>query len=424
MVQTKKYMRTKKLKWGFSKAFGPGLILAAAAIGVSHLVQATRAGADYGFSLVWVIIIACLSKYPFLEFGPRYTKATNESLINGYKKLGNWALWIYIIFTVGTMFALQAAVTIVTASLAVELTSIELPLITWSIIILGICIACLWYGQYASLDYLIKIVMVILTLSTVAAFFTAFFSGQASDLSEAPSVWNVTGVAFLVALMGWMPIPIDAAAWNSLWTLERERQTDYKASLKESLWDFNIGYIGASILAVFFLGLGALVMFGSGISFSASGSEFAKQLVDLYTTSLGSWAHWIIIICAFTTMFSTTLTVTDAYPRVWREILNVVDFKGTETNILLSYKSLMIIIAALSLSAMYLLGSQFTIIVDLATSLSFLTAPALAYINYKAVKSLKDSPEFMPPRWLNYLSIGGLIFLSVFSVLFFYWRFL
>jgi hypothetical protein len=94
--------------------------LAAAAIGVSHMVQSTRAGADYGFTLVWAVLIASLMKYPFLEYGPRYATATGESLIAGYKKLGSWALWIYIIFTVGTMFAIQAAVTIVTASLAVE----------------------------------------------------------------------------------------------------------------------------------------------------------------------------------------------------------------------------------------------------------------------------------------------------------------
>jgi Mn2+/Fe2+ NRAMP family transporter len=67
-------------------------------------------------------------------------------------------------------------------------------------------------------------------------------------------------VAFLIALMGWMPIPIDAAAWHSLWTLERTKQTKYKPKLRESLIDFNIGYIGAALLALGFLSLGALVM--------------------------------------------------------------------------------------------------------------------------------------------------------------------
>ena len=119
----KSKINTKK---GLKNALGPGLILAAAAIGVSHLVQSTRAGADYGFSLVWAIILANIFKYPFLEFGPRYAIATQKSMIKGYKHLGNWAFWVFVVFTIGTMFIIQAAVTIVTASLAAELTGLIL----------------------------------------------------------------------------------------------------------------------------------------------------------------------------------------------------------------------------------------------------------------------------------------------------------
>lgn len=415
-------MRSDKLKSTFKYAFGPGLILAAAAIGVSHLVQSTRAGADYGFTLIWAVILASLMKYPFLEFGPRYAVATGESLIAGYKKLGNWALWIYIIFTLGTMFAIQAAVTIVTASLAVELTGIDLPLLYWSIIILGICILVLIKGQYSALDSLIKAVMVILTLSTITAFLVALFDGNAPDLTAAPSVWNVAGITFLIALMGWMPIPIDAAAWHSLWSLEREKQTHHRSSLKDSLLDFNIGYIGSALLALVFLGLGAMVMFGTSVNFSASGAGFARQLIDLYTLTLGEWAHWIIIICAFTTMFSTTLTVADAYPRVSREIFKVMD-KSSKHPFLLSYEVLMVLIAVISMLVLYLTGSQFTYIIDLATSLSFLTAPALAFINYKLVFSAHIPQNAQPAKWLKLLSWVGLLFLAAFALVFFYWRF-
>lgn len=410
------------IKSTFKYAFGPGIVLAAAAIGVSHLVQSTRAGADYGFTLIWAVVIASLMKYPFLEYGPRYAAATGESLIAGYQKMGKWALWIYIVFTVGTMFAIQAAVTIVTASLAVELTGIQLPLLAWSIIILAICITILFRGGYAALDSLIKVVMVVLTLSTIAALVAAFFETTPSQLPAAPSVWDVAGVTFLIALMGWMPIPIDAAAWHSLWSLERNKQTNRTSGMKESLLDFNIGYIGASVLALLFLALGALVMFGSGVSFSASGAAFAQQLIELYTQSLGNWAYWIIIICAFTTMFSTTLTVTDSYPRVSQEILRVMKKEGSHPR-LFSYKGLLFSVSAISMLVLWLTGSRFTYIIDLATSLSFLTAPALAFINHKLIFSAFTPKEQQPKTWLWVLSWVGMVFLSAFAILFFYWRF-
>jgi len=61
------------------KKLGPGLLFAGAAIGVSHLVQSTRAGADFGFGLLWALLLVNLFKYPFFKFGPRYAMATGES---------------------------------------------------------------------------------------------------------------------------------------------------------------------------------------------------------------------------------------------------------------------------------------------------------------------------------------------------------
>ena len=47
----------------FRRSFGPGLMWAAAAIGVSHLHQSTRAGAMAGFALAGVVLLAIILKY-------------------------------------------------------------------------------------------------------------------------------------------------------------------------------------------------------------------------------------------------------------------------------------------------------------------------------------------------------------------------
>ena len=79
------------------KSLGPGLLFAGAAIGVSHLIQSTRAGAEFGFGLLWALILINCIKYPFFQFGPRYAQATGESLLDGYKKLGKGILIAYFI---------------------------------------------------------------------------------------------------------------------------------------------------------------------------------------------------------------------------------------------------------------------------------------------------------------------------------------
>ena len=100
------------------KKLGPGLLFAGAAIGVSHLVQSTRAGADFGWGLLWALVLSNLFKYPFFQFGARYALATHKSLLDGYAQLGKTYLWVFFFLSLATMFTIQTAVTIVTASLA------------------------------------------------------------------------------------------------------------------------------------------------------------------------------------------------------------------------------------------------------------------------------------------------------------------
>jgi len=407
------------------KALGPGLLWAGAAIGVSHLVQSTRAGANYGFALVWAVLLANLFKYPAFEFGPRYAAATGKSLLHGYSELGKWAMGVFLFMTFGTMFTIQAAVTIVTAGLAAYLFGIPWSPIIWSIIILAICIFVLLFGKYPLLDKLIKFIIILLSITTIIAVFAAIGHGRTIESQFIkPQAWSLPGIAFLVALMGWMPSAIDISVWHSLWTIERKKETNHAPSLKEALFDFNLGYFGTALLAMGFLTLGSMVMYGTGNGFSPSGAGFAKQLIDMYVQTLGDWSRPIIGIAALTTMFSTTLTVTDAFPRVLRKSSEIIfsnHFKGKNTNYL--YWVGIGIVVSGSLIIIGFLLNEMTLLVDLATTLSFLTAPILAYINYKVVTGPTMPIKYQPHKWLRVLSWIGIIFLSGFSLLFLAWRF-
>lgn len=405
---------------------GPGLLWAGAAIGVSHLVQSTRAGANYGFALLWVVIVANLFKYTAFEFGPRYAAAMGESLLDGYQRIGRWALVAFLIPTFGTMFVLQAAVTIVTAGLASKIFGTSMSPLAWSAVILAVCAGVLTIGKYPVLDKLIKIIIVILSISTVVAVVMAFGHGSSARADIVPpQVWNVAGVSFMVALIGWMPSAIDISVWHSLWTIERRKETGSAPSLADSLFDFRLGYFGTGILALGFLSLGGLIMYGSGNSFSPSGAKFAGQFINLYTSTLGSWSYPIVAIAALTTMFSTTLTVTDAFPRVLKRSTELVfpdRYDGTDDRSL--YWIWMVIVLGGSLVIIGLFMSGMTLLVDLATTLAFLTAPILAYINYRAVTGdwmpagTKPGPKMLILNWVS------MAFLAGFAAFFIIWRFI
>ena len=420
-------------------AIGPGLLMAGAAVGVSHLVQATRGGAEYGLLLIPVVLLACLLKYPFLEFGPRYAAATGHNLLTGYHRLGNWALGLYIAVTVGTLFIIQAVVTLTTAGLFALVFGLDLSMVALSALILAACIVFLMVEAYKGLDLGMKIIMAVLSVSTVVAVALAFQGAPDwQALSGAPEwteLWTLAGLAFVLALLGWMPIPLDVAAWHSIWTQERARSTGHHPTVREAVFDFRLGYSGATLLAVVFMLLGALLMYGTGIGFASGAAAFSAQLVDLYAQSLGEWSRTLIAVAALTAMFSTTLAVTDAYPRVIvatiralrenRRAPREMDPAQDRDRRLdwWGYRGALVVVAGGALALIWLAGDQFTRFVDIATLLSFLSAPILAWITFRVVMSPEMPAHARPGAGLRALAWIGIIFLVGFSLIWLVWRF-
>lgn len=404
----------------FIKTLGPGILFAGAAIGGSHLVQSTRAGASYGFDLLFIVILINLFKYPFFEFGNRYTAATGESILQGYAKLGKSTLWVFYIMNIFTSVINGAAVTLVTAGLCANLFGLNLPPATVSLIILAIVTIVLFVGRYAVLDSVMKVMITVLAIATIITVFVALgIETGFADRSQfaKPDLWSAAGIAFLLALMGWMPAPIEISVWPSLWALERSKQTHYQPTLKEALLDFHIGYIGTTVIAIFFVGLGALVMFGSGEVFSNNSIIFSSQLVSLYTKTIGEWSRFIIAAIVFTTMLSTTLTVFDAYPRTLAGSLQLLSSKRfAQGKFLYHIWALLMVIAAFVIITGFTSGIK--TLMDFATIIAFLAAPVFAVINYRVVTAPFMPVKYQPPKWLRILSWSGIIFLIAFSLLY------
>lgn len=419
-----------------SKAIGPGLIMAGAAIGVSHLVQSTRAGAEYGTTLIPLILLACLFKYPFLEFGPRYAAATGESMLVGFKRLGGWALAVFALVTLSTMFVVLASVTLVTAGLAGVVFGLEVSPTWLSLGVLLACMGILALGQYGGLNTGMKWMMGALLISTLAATSLAMLGqddwSPLNPMTHWDAVWTTAGMTFLLALLGWMPIPLDAAVWHSLWTLERARQTGHRPSVKESVFDFHLGYSAATVSAIVFVILGAVVLAGSGTTLPAGAVAFSDQLIRLYTASLGEWSHFLIAVGALSAMFSTTLAVSDAYPRILQGLM---DLKGPSTPTqhkpvngeglvpMRRYVILLTLMAAGALLIIATVGQQFTRLIDFTTTVSFLSAPILAWLSLRLITSPWVAIEHQPSRPLRYLAWAGLVFLTGFCLLWVFWRF-
>ena len=253
--------------------------------------------------------------------------------------------------------------------------------------------------------------MLVLAISSILAIIVALFKTE-NKLSFNQVFPNGESLLFLIAFMGWMPAPLDISIWHSIWSLEKNKIQKKKVNLIDGLFDFNVGYITTVILGGCFIGLGALVMFSSDISFSNQGGIFAKQLIELYTKNLGEGSYLIIAIAAFTTMFSTTITTLDASPRAMSKTVQLL-FNKKKTD----YYLFWIIILAIGTSLIFIfLLSEMGKLVQIATVLSFITAPLYAFLNYRLVISNQMPKEFQPKIKLKILSVLGILFLASFTL--------
>lgn len=403
------------------KALGPGLLYAGAAVGVSHIVQSTKAGAEYGYILIIGILLAHIFKYPFFELGPKYAQLTKENLLQGYAKIGDWALAIVALLTVATMFTIQAAVTIVTAGLAIKITGIQITPVAMSAILLVVCLSISAIGRFSVLDKLMKVIMVTLSVTTVIALISSFtYQVPVSQLKPGKvfDLFNSVDVIFLIAFLGWMPAPLDISIWHSIWSEEQQQQSNHKAT--QSLFDFKVGFWGTALLGIAFLLLGANIIYGSGIELASGGVAYAQQLIDIYVTSIGDWSYWVIAIAAFTTMFSTTLTCLDAMPRVLAKIgliwksrneqgLNKSSSNNNQSNTLRLIWLFIIAIGAIILLRFFI--KDMKQMVTVATSFSFLTAPVLAVLGIMIVK--RQLPTNFWPKWKYLIAYSGVVFLVI-----------
>ncbi len=388
--------------------------MASAAVGGSHIVSSTQAGAIYGWQMAILIILINIFKYPFFRFGSQYTMENGKTLIEGYAEKGKGWLVVFFVLNVFSAIVNTAGVGILCAAILFNIApnGFGLSISQLTTIIIVIIWAMLLIGGYKFLDTLSKWVMTALTIATTLAVVIALFRHReyAPDF-EAPTPWRLAALPFIVSLMGWMPCPIEISAINSMWQVEKRKQVT-TMSIKDALFDFNVGYIGTAVLAVIFCALGALIQFGSGEEVLSASAAYIAQFVSMYASVFGEWSRLLITFIAFLCIFGTVLTVIDGYSRANNEALRLLLGKKEAGK-----KSLAIWTTATSvigLIIVYLFSGNVATMLRFAMIASFITTPIFALLNYKLV----NTKEHKIGPWLKGLSIVGLVYLFGFAIFF------
>ncbi|MEM7000558.1 MAG: divalent metal cation transporter [Pseudomonadota bacterium] len=403
---------------------GPGMLYAAAAVGVSHLVQATRAGADYGLALVTIIFLACILKYPAIRFGVDYASITRRSLVSNYRSQGLGVFVLYALSQVFSMVFVIAAVSLLTAGLIQASLGIDVQPLVGVVALLAGTVALLAFGNYKWLERVTKFIVGAFTVLIVAA-----VTLVAGDLSWAnsnvvPPQFDIPTWFFIIALIGFMPTPADGSVLQSLWTVAKQEQDKETMHIDDARLDFNVGYIGSVLLAVGFIVLGAVLMHQPGIEVARGNVGFANQLFGLFTQSIGAWSFALIALAAVFVMSSTLLAVFDGMARVVLAIRGEIVSNTTARGDQYFYRFVLFILGGLAVLVLATLMQSFAAFMDMTSVIVFLISPLVAYLNHRAMFGTDIPLDQQPGKVMRVWSLVGVFSLLLLAVGYLYMRWL
>lgn len=414
---------------------GPGFLFAGAAIGTSHVVQATRAGAEYGTGLLVFVLLALLVKYPCFYFGPLYASTTGNSLVEGYRQtFGKAVVAIFGLIQIPVFAIIIAAIAITTAGVGGNLLAMPVPAPTLATALVLACVVTLYFGGYRILDRVNKLFIAILSVTTLIATAMALPSVTWSiyPASAASPLLSSATFVTLVAILGFMPAGLSLSVVNSLWTLARNDATGTSTGRRLEKFDFDVGYLGSAIVAVCFVIMGAGVMHSQNVDLADGSVEFASQVVALYVDTLGAWSGYVVGISVFTVLFTSLLTVLDGFSRVFVAVFESLGHKSQvpaqtgENRVRQNQGARNLAMAVLSVMAIvilfFLMGS-FWLFINFSMITAAVFSPLLAALNHFSINGATVAPADRPSKLMNLWSVLAIVILAVLSVCYLYIRF-
>ncbi len=425
------------------KAMGPGIAAAMTGIGASHIMHAPTAGAQFGYALLWIIPFAYLLKYCAFEFAHRYTLVRGESIMNAYERIGEgagkWPFWYLAFQTLANTFGVAGRAMGCAAMIYAAFPF--LPMEVWAAGVLLLTVAILWLGNYAAVEAIVKVAIVMFAAATIIAF-TLQAPAPGEYLSNLVPALAPAGAAMLFGSMfGYFPTTVEVSVMQSNWAedkragmveVKRLQREGYNVILGKNFMknsmrlfhrDMNISYVLAMVTGIMFLIVGAVMLKPEGIL--VSGEQMGATIASMYTEQFGDWIFPIIIAGGVAALFSTVFTYFDGQARVFEEcavrLRKSWDQASTRKLLHRGFQVLWVLGGIAIMVGM----PKPIVVVQIASVLALLFAPVIMWLNIKSLDYFEgEERELLPATWMKVWAWIGAMGLAFFSFYVLYMQFI
>lgn len=201
----------------YLRGMGPGIVVVMSWLGTGDFISASVAGANYGYALLWTLLIAVLSRYFIVSAIAKYQLCNakgDSSILEGFRRV--WRGFpLYLGITTCMLGFVYCTFLFIAAGTALNaLVSMAVPLGTWGTFAGAVVtlLMALWIVTRRNhhlrwLEVLAQITMAVLVLSFVSALigtgidFGALVRGLTFALPEGKQGY-ITAISTAVALIG------------------------------------------------------------------------------------------------------------------------------------------------------------------------------------------------------------------------------
>ncbi|WP_338889392.1 Nramp family divalent metal transporter [Rhodococcus sovatensis] len=338
---------------------GPGLLISASVVGSGELILTTTLGAQAGFALLWMVVLATTVKvWVQLELGT-WTILTGKTAIQGYAQVGRqWrgagaitVVWILAeipsIMKRGALIGGSAGA----GSLLFPITGDSLSaasLLVWSLLITAVTIAIVMSNRYKVIERFATYSVFVFTVGTVLLALMlplTQFGYDGTDLVSGLQFAIPAGtIGIAIAMFGITGVGADEMTAYTVWCIEKgyarftgpddgtpERAERAKGWIKVLKLDVLVSWVITTCCTLGFYIIGAAVLHPQALV--PAGNEVIRTLSRMYVDTLGGWANAVFLVAAFVILFSTVIAVGAANPRLWTDTIarfEVFDFDDSK----------------------------------------------------------------------------------------------
>lgn len=315
------------------KEVGPGILVSAAFIGPGTVTVCTLAGVEFGFSLLWALLLSVIACIILQEMAARVgivtQKGLSEVIREEIKNPLFRSLSILLIFSAigignaayeaGNISGAVLGISAVVPSYIVDVGYFSLNL--WSLIIGSLAFSLLAIGNYKVLEKAFIGLVAVMSISfLVTAVMTRPDMGELFEGLFLPSQGSA-GILTVMALIGTTVVPYNLFLHASLVSEKWKEKSSLKTAQKELFWSISLGGIVSIAIVV--------TAAASGITNVTTAADLAAGLEPVF----GSFATWFLALGLFAAGISSAITAPLAAAYVvsgclgWKKSLNSGKFK-------------------------------------------------------------------------------------------------